>query len=251
MAHNSPWPRRLAEIAQEPALKIALGPVLLAQGLWVRRVTPILAEAAGAREGAEGSGPLLRLLVLGDSAAAGVGVADQKVALVGRLVAQLAPQFQVSWRLTAQSGWTTRDMIAHLKTLPNETVDVVVTSLGVNDVLAGVAPETWHSLQLELIDLMRDKFGQPQIILTHVPPMHRFPSLPQPLRWYLGRRAHALNAQLASISTRRDHCHALAIDFPLTADLMAADGFHPGALGYAHWANQAAQIIRNTPKRSA
>ncbi len=53
----------------------ALAPLLLWQGRHVRRVTPRLPEAAGPRAGTTGHGPPLRLLVLGDSAAAGVGVA--------------------------------------------------------------------------------------------------------------------------------------------------------------------------------
>ncbi|KAB0649370.1 SGNH/GDSL hydrolase family protein, partial [Burkholderia diffusa] len=59
-----------------PLATAALGPLLLMQGRRVRRVTPRLAEAAGPRDGTAGDGPPLRVLVLGDSAAAGVGVAS-------------------------------------------------------------------------------------------------------------------------------------------------------------------------------
>ena len=57
--------------------KYALGPVLLAQGLRMRRVALRLPEAAGPREGRVGEprGRPLRLLFLGDSSAGGVGVA--------------------------------------------------------------------------------------------------------------------------------------------------------------------------------
>ena len=63
---------------------IGLGPVLLAQGHYVRRVTPRLPEPEGLRQGVEGSGPPLRLLILGDSSAAGVGVATQAEAARAR-----------------------------------------------------------------------------------------------------------------------------------------------------------------------
>ena len=49
---------------------LALSPLLLMQGLYVRKVTPRLPEAAGARVGEAGTGPALRLMILGDSAAA-------------------------------------------------------------------------------------------------------------------------------------------------------------------------------------
>jgi hypothetical protein len=68
------------------AAMLALAPILLCQGKYVRRVTPKLPEADGPRFGEAGVGKPLRLLVLGDSAAAGVGVNTQQEALAGHLV---------------------------------------------------------------------------------------------------------------------------------------------------------------------
>ena len=93
----------------------ALAPVLLAQGRRLRRTVPSLPEPAGARSGASGSGPLLRLLVAGDSAAAGVGAQTQDDALTGRIVAGLAPSFHVRWKLLAFTGAMTVDMLDHLE----------------------------------------------------------------------------------------------------------------------------------------
>ncbi|HSN31662.1 MAG TPA: SGNH/GDSL hydrolase family protein, partial [Ideonella sp.] len=60
-----------------PALKLALAPLLVAQALGTRRRALRLPEAAGPREGlvgAQGDAPAFRLLLAGDSSAAGVGV---------------------------------------------------------------------------------------------------------------------------------------------------------------------------------
>ncbi|MEM8598518.1 MAG: SGNH/GDSL hydrolase family protein, partial [Bacteroidota bacterium] len=62
--------------------KILLGPVLLAQGKRVRRVALKLPEPPGDRESTVGNGPPLRLLVVGDSSAAGVGAETQDDALL-------------------------------------------------------------------------------------------------------------------------------------------------------------------------
>lgn len=51
-------------------LTLLLGPLLLYQGFRVRRNILLLPEPPGERTGTAGSGPLLRLLVTGDSAAA-------------------------------------------------------------------------------------------------------------------------------------------------------------------------------------
>ena len=74
---------------------IALGPVLLWQGQYVRRRTPRLPEASGARVGVTGTGKDLRLLVLGDSSAAGVGVETQSDALLGKTIAGLGGRYRV------------------------------------------------------------------------------------------------------------------------------------------------------------
>ncbi len=56
------------------ATRVALGPLLVAQATRLRRTALELPEPRGARAGTIGRGtPVLRLLVAGDSSAAGVG----------------------------------------------------------------------------------------------------------------------------------------------------------------------------------
>lgn len=67
----------------------ALLPVVIIQGVKVRKKTPRLLEASGDRDGLVGQGDPLSLLILGDSAAAGVGVETQQDALSGAIMSQL------------------------------------------------------------------------------------------------------------------------------------------------------------------
>ncbi|HCF6874151.1 TPA: SGNH/GDSL hydrolase family protein [Pseudomonas aeruginosa] len=227
----------------EVIVKLALGPLLLMQGLYTRWVTPRLPEAEGERRGDAGQGPELRLLVVGDSAAAGVGVQNQEEALTGKLVARLAVNHRVSWRLLAESGVNTNELLQMLERASPEPFDVAVVSVGVNDVTSSVAARDWASQQGRLIDLLEWRFGVRQIVLSPVPPMHAFPALPQPLRWFLGSRARRFNLLLAELVSRRHLCTLLAGKFPLVAGLMADDGFHPGPAIYSMWADDAAAII--------
>jgi len=223
---------------------IALGPVLLAQGRHVRRTTPLLAEPEGAREGITGSGPLLRLLVLGDSAAAGVGARTQDDALSGQLAVTLAPTFRLQWKLLAFTGATTADILGRLRQEAAADYDVVVTSLGVNDVTARLSLATWRRQQLELVDLLTRRFDTRRILLSGLPPMHRFPALPQPLRWYIGSRARDFDRVLAEVAASRPGCEFLALGHEMMdASAMASDGFHPGPPIYALWAREAARRI--------
>jgi lysophospholipase L1-like esterase len=228
---------------RHPFATIVLAPFLIAQALYVRRVTRRLPEPTGERAGMNGSGPSLNLLILGDSAAAGVGVSTQHQALSGQLVSALDSDFQVSWKLMAQTGHTAKEIVAKLEMVLPEKFDVVVTSLGVNDVTHGTKIKKWIDQLSRIIELLQSKFSSQYIILSSIPPMHLFPALPQPLRWYLGSRAKQFNEALKNCIEGFDRCELVTTDFPPEQAYMAADGFHPGVLAYSIWANHVAAII--------
>mgnify|MGYP000869511196 CR=1 FL=1 len=223
--------------------KWTLGPLLLAQGRRVRRVTPVLPEPPGPREGETGEGPLLRLLVLGDSAGAGVGAASQEEALTGRIVAGLRGRYRVRYRLVARTGATTASTLRLLERAEPFAVDAAVTSLGVNDVTGDVGVGRFLALQARLHALLRERLGARLVLASGLPPMDRFPALPQPLRWYLGARAAQLDRALAAALPDGRGAEYLAVAGELDAGHMAADGFHPGPAVYAAWGTAAAGRI--------
>ena len=100
-----------------PILKLVLAPVLIWQGRRVKLRTPRLAEARGPRSGiVTGGGPrAIRLLVLGDSAAAGAGGGHQKNCISHLLPEALTNQYTVTWTLEAQSGLTSKAMVERLE----------------------------------------------------------------------------------------------------------------------------------------
>ncbi|KNZ32691.1 MAG: hypothetical protein AD742_10760 [Methylibium sp. NZG] len=234
------------------AAKLALSPLLLWQGRSVRQRALRLPEAEGARVGVAGTGAVcLRVLIVGDSSAAGVGAATQAQALAGRLSEALALRLggSVSWQLIAQTGHTTRDAVEALKVLPLHPADVMVTALGVNDVVAQVPAQRWLADLGKLDWLAGKRAGVHHIVHSGVPPMHAFPLLPQPLRWVLGADAHRFNKALADwVMMYPDRC-VLPLPFEdhiaNAGPLMAEDGFHPGPAIYALWAEQLAGKISN------
>lgn len=224
---------------------VALGPLLLLQGRHVRRVTPKLPEPPGPRSGEIGEGALLRLLILGDSAAAGVGAQSQDQALSGQLVQALSPHFRVRWVLQAQTGITTAQTLQQLREQPAEAFDVVVTSLGVNDVTGNCSPARWLQNKAQLLSLLQQQYHAQLVLLSELPPMHRFPALPQPLRWYLGAQAQRYNRGLQTLLLQHSDCRLVSVQVPSNdTDLVASDGFHPGPGFYRLWGQQLAQDIR-------
>lgn len=225
---------------------LILSPILLVQGKRVKKNIVRLPEPLGARTGVIGIGQPLRLLILGDSAAAGVGVDHQDKALAGQLVKQLSQHYQVNWRLEASTGHTSEEVIERIKSqIERQPYDVVVTSVGVNDVTRLVSAKKWIGLQRQLLQQIRHKFQPKLILLTSVPPMHLFSALPQPLRWHLGSYAQAMNKALAELLNANPEC--VQITLPLEPGRrnipLASDGFHPSAQAYEVWADAIVDAI--------
>jgi lysophospholipase L1-like esterase len=222
---------------------VALGPVLLAQGLRVRRITPRLPEPPGPRSGKAGHGPPLRLLIAGDSAAAGVGAATQAQGLSGAVVDALRNRFEVSWKVNARTGLRTLGVLTRLADAQPEPFDVALLSVGVNDITAFTGTTAWLEQLAQLVALLRSRFEVRHVLFTHLPPMHLFPALPQPLRWYLGARARQLNILLKAYAEADEACELVCPEMPTERDCMATDGFHPGPAAYLAWGRAAAEII--------
>ncbi|MCA4814974.1 MULTISPECIES: SGNH/GDSL hydrolase family protein [Acinetobacter] len=225
---------------------LALIPALVIQGSRVKKNTIRLPEAEGAREGITGQGQTLSLLILGDSAAAGVGVAHQNDALLGAVISALQHQYQVHWRLEAQSGDTTSQVIQKTKKLVNQKYDVVVTSVGVNDVTRLMSAQTWIKQQQHFYQLIQAKFQPELIIATSVPPMHLFPALPNPLSWLFGQYAKQMNLQLEKMIAQQEDMQWIEYDIQKYQSMnleMAKDGFHPSKEIYQIWGKEVADRI--------
>ena len=220
---------------------VLLGPYLLFHGKRVRSQVPLLPEPPGDRTGSKGNGPDLNLLVLGDSAAAGVGAATQQEALLGQIVLHLSSRFTVHWRLHAVTGATTASTLAGLSELEGSGFDVIVTSLGVNDITARVSRTEWLKQQLTLRNTLSNLFRPRLIVLSGFPPVHSFRALPQPLRWYLGRRAKELDRALQHQIRSEQGVRFVAVNFAQGDHLMASDGFHPGPPAYEMWGHRVAE----------
>ena len=214
------------------ALKLVLSPLLVAQALTTRRRALVLPEADGPREGrlAGGEGEAVRVLVAGDSSAAGVGVTHQRHAVAGYLTATLQRRLRrpVEWVLRARSGLTTRQLHELLQAEPLPAVDIAVIVTGVNDVIDQVPSGRAVQHRAAIADWLLERRLARHVVFAPLPPIDRFPLLPQPLRRVLGADARRHDAALARWASRRQNVSHLGIELDLSADAMAEDGFHPG-----------------------
>ena len=229
--------------------KLMLSPVLVAQAIATRARAPRLPEPVGQRHGAAGRGTPLRLLIAGDSSAAGVGVRQQRDALARRLAQSLAEAVgaRVAWQLRARSGLTTAQTLALLLDESHGSAalqaDLAVVVTGVNDVVDQIPSRRAVDARAALANWLRNGQGVQHVVFAPLPPVHHFPGLPQPLRWVAGADAMRHNAALAEWAGTRGDVSCVEMEMPLNRDVMASDGFHPGEPVYRYCANAIAHHI--------
>ncbi len=220
-------------------LTAMLLPILIVQGVAVKLRTPVLSHASGDPWGlVEGPGVPLHLMVLGESTVAGLGVDTCDQALASQTASALGRKTgrSVSWASLGRTGMMAYDLRKnYLEKVACLKADIILISLGVNDVLHMHGPGRYARDLLDLIGELRRLFGDIPIMLSGVAPIGYFPAIPQPLRYVLGLRARVLDQAAAVLCRSLRNVHHCST--PHAASLIrisfASDGFHPNATGYA------------------
>ena len=262
---------KIASVARD----VLLAPIYLYQGRKIKRNTVRLPEPNGERHGQvqlndaiespkDAHKRTLNLMVVGDSAAAGVGSETQQEALVGNLIPVLTQQSAIqnqfdilNWSLQATTGHTSFDILRRLYVLPapSQPVDVMVLSVGVNDTTSKVSVDKWQQQIVNIIAIAQRKFGVRELIFLSLPPMAQMPAIPAPLSNFVGAKASILDNTLQQVCAAHDSVTYMATDFPrMIAEhsngtpidikvMFASDGFHPSSLMYGYWAQQLSELI--------
>jgi lysophospholipase L1-like esterase len=229
-------------------LAVLLLPLLVPLALRTRRRALRLAPAAGPQQGVAGlefGGPPLRVLLLGESTVAGVGVACQSQGLAAHLAQALAEQQRrpVAWQACGENGITVSQACTRL--LPQALAapaDLFVLVFGVNDSTQLSSLRTWRQALTRMTQALQAQGAQ--VAFTAVPPLQHFSALPWLLRRVLGMRGALLDRQLRALA-RQLGVRYCPIELEFAAEYMAVDGYHPSQLGYQVWAGGLApQLLR-------
>jgi len=228
-------------------------PFLLPQALYVRRTAPRFAPAAGPRSGIIGEGEPIRLLAIGDSIIAGVGVAELQKALVGQTanaLAQSSPR-SVQWQALGVSGYTSTKILEQLMPkLPELSADYIIVSVGVNDITGLTTMRQWRRNLSLLLERLRVHSPEAFIAIAGMPPMHGFPLLPQPLRAVFGMRARSFDKAAKRVIGGHLNATHVPLDFAPDAEQFCADGYHPSEASYAEFGRQMAGCLLASKARS-
>ncbi|MDO8698706.1 MAG: SGNH/GDSL hydrolase family protein [Pseudomonas sp.] len=228
-------------------LALLLLPLLVPQALRTRRRTLRLTPAAGPQQGvagAEFAGPALRVVLLGESTVAGVGVACQTQGLAARLAQALAEQQRrpVAWQACGENGITASQACTRL--LPQALAapaDLLLLVFGVNDSTQLSSLRAWRQALTCMTQALQAQGAQ--VAFTAVPPLQHFSALPWLLRRVLGLRGTLLDRQLRAVARQLGASYC-SVELEFAADYLAEDGYHPSQLGYQVWASGlAAQLL--------
>ncbi len=203
--------------------------------------------AFGTEAGA-GAGRPLRLLLVGDSTAAGVGASSTATSVGGRLAAALAAGGRrVELSSVAVSGSRAADLRGQLtRALHGAAPDVAVVLIGAND---ATHLSRLGTVRRDLTDAVRRLRGAGvRVVVGSCPDLGAARAFPQPLRLvaaWRGRGVAAAEDAAAATAGARvvDLGRATGPAFRADPRTLSRDRFHPSDRGYRLWAQALAPAV--------
>ena len=220
-----------------------LFPFVIPQAMKLRRNAPRLSGADGPATGKVGAGKTLRMLAIGDSIIAGVGARTIGDALPGQVAHALADvlQREVMWTASGIVGARSSTVLKRLiPNLASEPFDLVVISVGVNDVTSLRTLGQWSKDLNDLVDELHYHSSKALIAFSGLPPMARFPLLPQPLRTVMGIRSRMFDDAAKSVISNKERVFHVPIGFDPDPGQFSPDGYHPSPASYRELGRQIA-----------
>ncbi|RZS87333.1 lysophospholipase L1-like esterase [Motilibacter rhizosphaerae] len=192
-----------------------------------------------AADGTHGDGAdAIRLAVLGDSSAAGLGVADAlelPAVLVARGLAAATGR-RVELRTFAVVGAQTSDLRPQVEAALSAGAEVAVVMTGANDVTHRVRPEVAAAHLAAAVRALRA--GGCAVVVGTCPDLGTVRPIAQPLRTWARVASRRLAAQQAAATVAAGGTSVplgdlLGRDFHTRpGEMFSSDGFHPSAAGY-------------------
>jgi lysophospholipase L1-like esterase len=233
-------------------------PLLYFQGQRIKATVPRLPEAEGT-EGLVSMGVVrtIRMITIGESTIAGVGVETHELGFTGTLANQLATKLKVnvSWKVYAKSGYTAKKVTERLiPTITDTHLDLIVIGLGGNDAFALNSPARWGKDIEELIVALKRKFPNVVIAFTNMPPIKEFPAFTSTIKFVLGNLVELLGEKLETVVAKQKNVYYQSQKITLKDWITRmnidssekdffSDGVHPSQLTYQTWAKDFAMFI--------
>lgn len=242
-------------------ITVPLLPILYFQGKKIRKNVPNLPEAKNPKGYLKtASEETLKMLVIGESTIAGVGVDFHENGFTGALAKEISQKTNQSilWKVYAKSGYTAKMVRKRLiPTIEDSTADLIVIGLGGNDAFKLNSPDVWMFQINFLIKTLKRKFPKTPIYFTNMPPIKEFPAFTKTIKFVIGNLIEILGRRLHRRVRKKENVHynneivtlktwQKKYNLEGDADIFFSDGVHPSKLTYQTWGKDMAHFIMNT-----
>ena len=149
-----------------------LFPWLWLQGIYLKKVVLRLPTPGDTPFGVlKGNGRTLEILGLGESSMSGVGIAKHSETLTGLTAIRLNQLMdrQVNWKVLAKNGLTIKTLNQLIKEQPSTDTDLILVSIGGNDVFKLTPPWVWGRDLVRCVKLLARGGRKPLILFSPVP----------------------------------------------------------------------------------
>lgn len=241
---RDPWPAWAASL-----VSILAAPIYAIQGLYVRERVMRLAPAPGPREGWLGvrkdERADVRLLVLGDSTAASVGIDRAQDGLTAQLAHLIHEETgrSVHWRASGHNSAIAEEVrdhvVPHIE--PRDWTHVLIT-VGTNDTKNFHSVGRWKKGFGTLLYALHARFPQARLYWSEAVDPRDVPGLPTPLAQIMRLRRDLINAKAQELCFERGCTSVRPIPNVMPAGF-CIDGFHASEEGYEHWARTVGDYI--------
>ncbi|NKB50897.1 MAG: SGNH/GDSL hydrolase family protein [Rhizobiaceae bacterium] len=228
-------------------------PLYVVQGIYVRQNSLRLSPAVGPRSGQFGKGkPVIKILALGDSSAAAVGI-DHTLGAIGPQIARKLHEKSgntVSWHISGHNSAVAGEIRDHVvPNLPTADYTHIIIMLGTNDMKNWHTVKRWKKEFGTLLYSVRTRYPEAKLFWHQAIDMRKVPALPSALGYILNLRAGLLNRKGAQLCVERG-----AVCVPPLQDVRpegyCRDGFHASELGYDAWADHMIEHFDYEPRTS-
>jgi lysophospholipase L1-like esterase len=220
---------------------LPFAPFLYLQGKYVRRKVGRLPDASGEKRGVFAGGQArVKMLVLGESTAAGVGASTHETGLAGQFARFLSAKIRksVEWQVVGRSGITVRETIYELvPKIPDEKFDYILLALCGNEVLSLRSPRAFRRDMRRLIAILKEKNPDATFFITNAPAVRLSPILPFPIKSILGHLSAMHDANAREFTTAMERVFYFHQPSSVPEDFFA-DGIHPSEKGYTAWSKR-------------
>jgi lysophospholipase L1-like esterase len=234
-------------------------PFMYFQGKKIRAEVPTLPEAKDP-EGTINiqSHKTIRVLLIGESTMAGVGVTTHAEGFAGAFATELATQLQcnVHWKVHAKSGYTAQKVARKIiPTITENQVDLIVVGLGANDAFGLHSPWKWQTDIRLLLSAIRLKYAKTPLAFINMPPIKEFPAFTPVIKFVIGNLVEILGEALShTVRTQANtayHSEVISLSSwskryqieGLQPRDFFSDGVHPSRLTYQTWAKDMAGFV--------